>query len=305
MTVLVTGASGSVGRFCLARLVQAGWRVLALSRRAQQGQRDGVRWLRYDLLELDAGMGDLLREVAPTHVLHLAWDTKRNTYWNSSENLSWLRVSTHLLELCLEAGVERVVGVGTGAEYRAGALACDEKCTPLGGESPYAMCKAALSKVFEACQDKFPQGTAWARLFFPYGPHDHPDKLFPYITRQIQANLPAQVSSGEQVRDFLYADDVASALVALLSHSLKGPINLASGQGVALREAMLELANLLGKPELLEFGQRSQRSEEADVWVARVDRLHHELGWTPGYSLQQGLASTVSGFGAGIRQEPL
>ena len=85
--VLVTGATGFVGRWTLPCLVDRGFEVHAVSRRADPPPRDGVTWRRLDLL--DGAIEALVRQVRPTHLLHFAWETTPLEYWVSLDNLRW------------------------------------------------------------------------------------------------------------------------------------------------------------------------------------------------------------------------
>src|SRR5437588_3229964 len=112
--VLVTGATGFVGRFVLERLRTSGAEVHACARRA--GARGLAQWHEADLLTAGAPRA-LIDAVRPTHLLHLAWYSEPGTFWTSRENLRWLSTTIELLEAFADAGGQRFVGTGTCAEY--------------------------------------------------------------------------------------------------------------------------------------------------------------------------------------------
>lgn len=99
------------------------------------------------------------------------------------------------------------------------------------------------------------------------------------------------IISGCGIRDFLHVEDVASAFVSMLSSDVRGPVNIGSGQPVALREVLQNIGELTGRPELLRFGQRSSAGEAPAFWANNQKLLR--CGWTPRYNLTQGLAQTV------------
>ncbi|WP_421021629.1 NAD-dependent epimerase/dehydratase family protein, partial [Klebsiella pneumoniae] len=69
----------------------------------------------------------------------------------------------------------------------------------------------------------------WARLFFMYGPGEHPNRVTSSVILSLLQGKSAQCSHGMQIRDFLHVADVASALVTLLDSDVTGPVNIGSG----------------------------------------------------------------------------
>ena len=102
-----------------------------------------------------------------------------------------------------------------------------------------------------------------------------------------------ETSSGEQVRDFLHAEDVAAAFVALLDSPVTGPVNVASGVPVAVRELVAEIALATDRAELLELGALPQRPGEPPRILADVRRLREEVGFRPEFDLAGGVAAAV------------
>jgi nucleoside-diphosphate-sugar epimerase len=104
----------------------------------------------------------------------------------------------------------------------------------------------------------------------------------------------AECSSGEQTRDFLHVADVASAFVALLDSALQGPVNIGSGEPVAIRDVVRKIAEKLGCPQLLKLGARPTAAQEPPVLFADVRRLNHEIAWRPKIGLDAGLDRTIA-----------
>jgi nucleoside-diphosphate-sugar epimerase len=83
------------------------------------------------------------------------------------------------------------------------------------------------------------RSSAWGRIFFLYGPHEHPDRLVASVIRSILAGQPARTSHGRQIRDYLYADDVADAFVAVLdrgAQGVSGPYDIGTGVGTTIAD---------------------------------------------------------------------
>src|SRR4051812_26467926 len=114
-TILVTGASGFVGRHTLPILVARGYKVHAVAG-STLSSIPKVEWHIANLLQYSETL-NLLAEVRATHLLHLAWYTKPGSFWTALQNIDWLSASMCLLEGFARCGGSRVVGLGTCAEY--------------------------------------------------------------------------------------------------------------------------------------------------------------------------------------------
>jgi nucleoside-diphosphate-sugar epimerase len=136
--------------------------------------------------------------------------------------------------------------------------------------------------------------SAWARIFFIYGPHEHPDRLVAAVVRSLLAGEPARTSHGRQVRDYLFVEDVADALVRLLESDVTGPINIASGQAITLRDIIFQIGRQTGRSDLIQLGAIPQATTDAPIVVADTSRLTAELDWQPRWDLAQGIEKTIA-----------
>jgi nucleoside-diphosphate-sugar epimerase len=284
--VLLTGATGFLGRSVAEQLVTAGHEVHALTTGAPP-PRDEVRWHQADLLE---GAG-VVGEVAPEVLVHLAWYVEHGKFWSAPENVRWVEASLALLRAFAAAGGRRAVLAGTCAEYDWTALGerCEELSTPLRPATLYGAAKHGLHTVAAAYAEQAGIELAWGRIFFPYGPGEPGGRLVPGVGRALLAGEPVPTTRGEQVRDFVYVDDAAAAFAALASGGVTGPVNIGSGEPVAVREVVERLAALAGAPELPQFGALPERLGDPPRLVADVRRLRDELGLVPRVGLDEGL----------------
>lgn len=290
--ILVTGATGFIGRHVVPLLVDAGDEVHAVGRRAPS-PRDGVTAHVADLL-VPGTAEALVAKVDPTHVLHLAWYAEHGRYWTAPENVRWVEASLELLRAFASAGGRRAVVAGTCAEYdwRLGDGTFAEDA-PLAPSTLYGAAKRGLHEVARSFAAQAGFELAWARVFFLYGADEAPGRLFASIARALLAAEPARTTDGTQVRDFLHVDDVAAAFAALLHRDVVGAVNVGSGDGVAVRDAITEIARAAGRPELLELGALPQRTGEPGRLVADVRRLREDVGFVPRIGLREGIAAMV------------
>jgi len=291
--VLVTGATGCIGRHVVAILRERGWEVHGVSRSAAPGI-DGVTWHRSDLLEPGAGRTIAARAQA-THLVHLAWDITPGRWATSPENLHWVRASLELAMAFRDAGGVRVVGAGSSYEYDPDAGLCSETGTPCAPRTVYGGCKHALQQLFAALGAASGVSVAWGRVFSVYGPHEHPGRLVASVIRSIRAGRPALCSHGEQVRDYLYAADVARAFVALVESDVTGPMNIGSGEPVQVKTIVRRIGELMGRSDLIRLGAIPAAPTDTPLVVADTTRLKHLLGWRPSFDLDRGLTATLRG----------
>jgi nucleoside-diphosphate-sugar epimerase len=249
-----------------------------------------VRFHKCDILNAEA-VSKSLASIRPTHLLHLAWIAKPGEYWTSLENHLWVDATKHLVQTFLDQGGKRVVLVGSCAEYDwSVAGVCHEFETPRRPATVYGRCKHEVGEwaLSLSCS------LAWARLFFLYGPGEHPARLVPSVARALLAGNVADCTSGQQQRDFLHVHDAASALIELVKSPVTGAVNLGSGEAVAVRTVIEIVARECGRPELVQFGSRPIPSGEPNLLVADVSRLRSQLDWQPQISLPEGLRDTVN-----------
>jgi nucleoside-diphosphate-sugar epimerase len=288
--LLLTGAGGFIGRHALAPLTARSFEVHAISRQACDSEAEGVVWHQADLM--DAAETDaLVGQIRPSHLLHLAWYTEHGKYWEAAENVDWVAATLRLARSFHATGGERLVAAGTCAEYEWKDECCDER-TRLRPTTLYGVAKDATRRVLEAYAAASGLSFAWGRVFFPYGPGEQLPRVIAATARAAVVGEPIACSSGDQIRDFLYVEDVAAAFTALVDASATGCFDIGSGDRRPLRDVLLTLEQLAGREGIVRFGEAPQRDEPVSV-VADVRRLRDEVGWRPEYGLREGLVRTL------------
>jgi nucleoside-diphosphate-sugar epimerase len=292
--VLLTGASGFLGRHALDALADEGHDVHALAR-TPGPDMPGVTWHAADLTDARAAEA-VVSEIAAERLLHLAWYVEPGLYWQAPENVAWVEATLRLLRAFAAAGGRRAVMAGTCAEYdwsREREL-YDERDTPLAPATMYGLAKHATRLVAERFAANADLELAWGRIFMPYGPGERGERLVPSVIRALLAGRDAPVSEGAQARDFMYAEDVARAFAAILDSEAQGAINVASGRSCTIREMVTLLAETVGRPELVRWGAVPTRAEEPPRLVADVRRLREEVGFAPRVEPRDGVEYTVA-----------
>jgi nucleoside-diphosphate-sugar epimerase len=280
--VLVTGATGYIGRHAVAALERRGHEVVALGS-AQA-----------DLLAPD-GPERAVAAARADALLHLAWYAEHGRFWTAPENLDWVGASLRLLRAFAAAGGRRAVMAGTCAEYAWDGLdgPCVEGVTPLAPATLYGAAKHATHVAAEAYARQEGLSLAWGRVFFSFGPGEAPGRLVAAVARALLAGQEVPTTDGAQVRDFIAVEELGDAFAALLGTDVEGAVNVASGRPVAVREVVATVARATGREDLVRYGALPARPEDPRFLVADVQRLDREAGWRAREPLDDGLARTV------------
>ncbi len=291
--VLVTGASGFIGNFTIPYLVKEGYSVHAVSQSPwRQEKIDQVIYHNANFLDSNERQ-KLIEKVSPSHLLHLAWFVKPGEYLSSPLNFQWVQASLDLFENFVKLSGQRIVCSGTCFEYDLNYGECTENRTPIKPNSTYGLCKSSLQKELESFAKASGISQAWGRIFYLYGPKEPLGRLVSSVINSLLEGKPARCSHGNQIRDYLYVEEVALGLVKLLDSNVQGPINIASGKGVALKEIIYGVADILNKRELVQLGALPAAASEPPVIVADIKRLKNEVGYQPELSLIKGLTKTI------------
>ncbi len=301
--VLVSGAGGFIGRWSVPALLGSGYEVHAVlsgnASRDSPKQLQGAKIHFADLLN-ESNVAALISETRPTHLLHFAWIATPGLYWQSAENFRWAAASEHLLRCFVSHGGSRVLMAGSCAEYDWSRVeVCDELLSPLADDgaapmSPYAACKIGLQRTLAGVGRREHLSTAWGRIFFQFGPYEHPDRLVPFVICNLLQGRAAPCSHGRQIRSFLHVADVGAAFAAVLDSALEGPVNIGSDEPVALADLVERIARQIGRPDLVQLGARPAAAHEPPVLIPDVRRLREEARWRPRFTLDEALSDTVA-----------
>jgi nucleoside-diphosphate-sugar epimerase len=294
MRIVLTGATGFIGRAFIRHAVAAGHTVCALARPATAASIPAYAGVTVAVGTLgEPPWGDLAR-FRPETCVHAAWITAAGVYVASPTNDRYAQESLAFLTGLIERGVEHVVALGTCAEYRPAPSPLHETRAPLDPRSPYARAKHQLRLGLEERGRLAGVGVAWARIFQAYGAGEPGARLCSTVARRLLFGERVMLETPRAVRDWIHVDDIAAALLHLVTARAGDAINVGSGIGHTVESVAHTIARLLGRPsELVAAGAAAV--EPPGPLVADVTRLR-ALGWAPGVELEVGLAGLVEGL---------
>ena len=236
------------------------------------------------------GLRPELDRVGADVCVHLAWDSTNG--WSAVNAVDSAAGSLLFVRALLESGCKRLVVAGSSFEY-------DVIDGPLTEESPirpqdlYGAAKHAVHLVAGQLARRHNASLVWLRIFNTYGTYDDERRLVPSIVRTLLKGDILPTTAGAQIRDYTHVDDVASAILHVAKSDYEGPINIASGVPVCVRDVATTTARLMGKADRLQIGALPYPPGEPMTNWADVRRLREDIGWAPRYDLESGLAHTV------------
>lgn len=273
MKVVLTGAQGFIGSLVANEIADGGHDLLPLGR----GHR------MHDMPWRD------IERFGPDACIHAAWIATPGIYQDSPLNAFHRQWSWDLVTRLCDMGVKHFVILGTCAEYAPADHPLNEDADSVRPRTSYAREKHALHTLIAPWLQARAASLAWLRIFFPYGPSEHPDRLISELSRRFKDGTfsPQLLREPAAVRDYIHVSDVARAISTVTEAQVNGTINVGSGVGVSLAV----LANLVSQRygcAAAPFRDFASDAVSGESVVADNTKLKR-LGWVPRYDLVTGL----------------
>jgi len=307
MKILLTGPTGFIGKAFIPLALSRGHQVAGLvipSERipAELPPGKDLVWLRGTL---EAAPWDEIASFRADVCMHMAWITTPGIYLETPENFRFLQSSIHFLRKVRESRCRHIFGLGTCIEYKIANEPLSEELTPAEPATTYARCKSELRLAMEAEARAHDFVFCWGRVFYPYGPREHPSRLCSSLIQKFTRNEKVILRTPQSTKDYIYIDDLAAALLIVLEKKFHGIINLGTGIGLSVRKIAQTVALMMDKSELIEEANPPQVDPLGYV-VANASKLIG-LGWQPEHDLKRGLEKLMAALrqtGVLKEQEP-
>jgi UDP-glucose 4-epimerase len=292
---LVTGASGFLGSWLVRRLSADGHSVTALTRDGQSA-RWNADWFREvkivpgsleDLRGLDKSIDSI------DVVFHLAWFGVTSELRNHTDQISRNVIGClRLWELARDAGCKHWIGIGSQAEYGPNRTILREDL-PANPVTAYGMAKLVSGLLTSKMAEMSGMRHSWLRLLAVYGPGDDRRHFIPSLIETLCSGNQPALTKGEQIWDYLYAEDAADAISRIAATGATGTFNLASGKAVQIRQ-LAELIRDMIDPKLpLGIGAVEYLPDQVMHLEADISKLQAATGWRPEVTLEEGLRRTI------------
>jgi dTDP-glucose 4,6-dehydratase len=326
VTILVTGGAGFIGSALVRRLVAAGDQVVNVDKLTYAGNLDSIEQVakapnysfeRADIADADA-MRRIFRDYQPAKVIHLAAES----HVDRSIDAPAAFIQTNVVGsfVLLEAAREYWTDLSPARKegFRFVHVSTDEVFGSLGDEgiftedspyrpnSPYSASKAAADHLARAWHETYGFPVVTTNCSNNYGPYQFPEKLIPLVIhRAMQGQSLPVYGRGENVRDWLFVEDHAEALMKVMRCAPAGARYNIGGSSErrnidvvrAVCRILDELAPdsaLPNREALIEFVE--DRPGHDYRYAIDASRIEHDLGWTPRETFESGLRRTIEWY---------
>lgn len=280
MKILVTGATGFLGQHTIPLLLERGYTIVATAHSLQKAKAfdwfDHVSFVTYDIHNVSQRLPEVFEQTEC--VIHFAWHGLPNyqSLFHFEENLP---MHYKFLKRLVENGMAQILVTGTCFEYgmRNGCLSEDMPTCPA---NPYGLAKDTLRKFLQVLQRTQPFRLQWVRLFYMYGPGQNPSSLLAQLDRAIDGGKASfDMSWGEQLRDYLPVEEVASRIVKIAeTPSFEGIVNCCRGEPISVRRLVENHIAARNAKIELNLGRYPYPSYEPMAFWGDSSRLKELLG---------------------------
>ena len=297
MRILVTGATGFMGRHILRQINDDGHDILTLGLEKIEDKENPGR-----IKQLCGNMADIaslrpaIKSFDPEVVIHLAWQGIPD--YSEVISLTNLNDSIRLFDFITEeTGCKKIIASGSCFEYGKNKGVCREsdsvRITSFFSWAKYSLYRYLLLK----CEQK-KVVLIWFRIFYAYGPYQRDNALIPALVGALKDGRVPEIRSPLNKNDFIHAEDIAAAFRAAVDTKAEtGIYNIGSG----VSRSVYDVCRITEKyfPEssgISESVLRHGSKEREFDFSADISKTVKSFGWRPGITLEEGISKYIEFF---------
>jgi nucleoside-diphosphate-sugar epimerase len=276
LKILITGSNGFIGKPL-----------------KKQSQAEG-----HEIVEFNTIDGDIsktsLQFTGINHVFHLAGKSFVPDSWKDPKAFYDVNVTgtLNVLELCRKTGA--------GLTYISSYVYGIPQHQPIGENhqlkpaNPYGHSKMIAEEICQFYQENFKVNTTIIRPFNIYGAFQSDQFLIPIIIKQLfdKSKPTIDVLDLMPKRDYLFLDDLISAIITLFKKNKTGIYNVGSGYSMSVEEIIKALMEVAGIQKKYLSKEEARKNEIPDV-IADISKIKRDTGWKPGYTFKEGIAEIL------------
>jgi dTDP-glucose 4,6-dehydratase len=304
MKVLVTGGAGFIGSNFVHYMLKEhpDYEITVLDKLTYAGRKENLQdvWERITFLKGDVAQKEYVKKAAKKCdcIVNFAAETHvdRSIIEAGTFVLTDVLGVYNLLETARKLNIARFVQISTDEVYGHILKGSFKETDKLNPRNPYSASKAGAELLCRAYFETHGLQVIITRSSNNYGPYQHPEKLIPKTIIHALLNKPIPVyGTGENVRDWLYAEDNCEAIDLVLHKGKSGDIyNIAASQELENIQAVKTILKLMDKPEsLIRFVKdRPGHDLRYSLYTEKI----HELGWKPKTKFKVGIKKTLQWY---------
>ena len=291
--ILIAGGTGFIGYHLAKRCLKLKWKVVSISTKPPKKKRK-LKNVSYLIIDI-SNQKKLLKKLSTyyDYVVNLAGyvDHSHNvktmkSHFNGCKNLSLF---------FLNSKIKKFIQVGSSIEYgKINSPQIERKINNQKTYSPYGKAKLLSTKFLLKLSKEQNFPAVIIRLYLVYGPNQDENRIVPIVIKNAIKNKKFDCSSGEQLRDFTYVDDVISAIIKILKHKTVNSdiINIGSGKPTSVKKVILKICELAngGMPQ---FNKIKLRKDEIIKLYPNVEKVKKLINWKPQINISQGLNKCI------------
>lgn len=294
--ILITGGTGFIGYHLAKKCLELNWSVDSISTKLPKNKRK-LKKVKY--LELDISKNKNLTKYLSKdydYIVNLAGyvdhSNKEKTiksHFNGCKNLA---------TFFLNRNIKRFIQIGSSIEY--GKIKSPQKESKKNYQKTYSFygkAKLLSTKFLLKLKKKYNFPATILRLYLVYGPYQDGNRIIPFTIMNAINNKKFDCSTGNQLRDFIYIDDLVSAIIKIIKNeNLNGEIiNIGSGKPISIKRLIIKICKLSkgGQPQ---FGKIPFRKDEILRLYPNLSKIKKIIKWKAKVNLDQGLKKTIKYF---------
>lgn len=327
MRLIVTGGAGFIGSAVIRKIIEdLNWSVFNIDKLTYAGNlmslgsahhSNHLSFRKLDICDRK-GVAEVFREFKPTAIMHLAAESHVDRSIDGPEDF----ISTNVVGTFTLLEVARAYWAELDDEAKAAFrfqhISTDEVFGSLGPtgyfteetkyepNSPYSASKAGSDHLVRSWHETYGLPVVTTNCSNNYGPYQYPEKLIPLVIRKAVEGQPLPIyGTGDNVRDWLYVEDHAEALLTVLRSGRSGEVyNIGGGN----EKTNLEVVNILCAELDRQTARKDGRSYTQQItfvqdrpghdkrYAIDASKISNELGWRPGETFESGIAKTVTWY---------
>ena len=270
MKILVTGASGFLGKSLIKKLTEKNVIVLALSRTYSHiFDKKNVTWIKFNFSNITPLLNEI-KKFKPEIVYHFYWEEIPN--FNEINSLNSLNRSIHFFSEILNfKSIRKVVVSGSCLEYEKNKGVCKETLYTKP-KVDFTWAKNSLRNWLEIQTNRRMIQFYWFRVFYVFGPFQRSEALIPYILNCLSKNKMPEIKNFMNGNDYIYIDDVIQIFLKVMNLNIpSGIYNVGTGKSIKVYEIFSIAENIVNKTNYLEQIQYSlqnqnNKKKSIDFW---------------------------------------